>query len=685
MSRDFWERSAPDGGALRAKKLSLEGARWSRPFRQPLNDLVQLVNKIVPVMHQFVRYVLVAEFQDGNLDAVRELQDERFFAEAFVSLTTSARRAARSAKTVRFRSAVERHLPAFLQASGFVRVEFNRPHQTANLEGRRLAAAYSANARTHFGRHLRATVNLLVGSKARRRQLLKELGDVPPKARQEALRARLYAPLQALKTALAENRACPADLPADFQRAWDDLAPVRNAFSPDRAMAKGTSYYDVKVAPECYLAPLLAMARVREQRALRGFQPCPMRRSFVPASITLDSFVAAYGVLGDTKQPTADAKTEVWQRLLPLGARVLRKTGLQFSGTVQTDGVSVTLLFDRPTRRKRGPPSTPQGPEATTQRRRGVDDDGTKRARQDTGAVAAPPRKVRKPPAAPYIEEMSRAELRGRRFKFFDPNRRDLLFGVGEASTAKHPDVWRYTANERAVHTRARKQRRALEARKTAAVRAAEARLADEVPYGWRSVDPQRVLDYARVWHREAAILKPHYAKRFYRKMRLYAYSNRQRADALLVNKLRAYADGATLVIGDWSRPNQRFHEPAPGVGLIRRLQKAGLDVWLVDEYLTSQFCPACQQRTLKPFRRVPNPRPWRRGKVLCHGLLRCSSNECRRRDGGMRLLNRDLVSALNMGAIVRGLQETGQRPPRFQRPQKTPPCAPAAAQRSVN
>ena len=55
-------------------------------------------------------------------------------------------------------------------------------------------------------------------------------------------------------------------------------------------------------------------------------------------------------------------------------------------------------------------------------------------------------------------------------------------------------------------------------------------------------------------------------------------------------------------------------------------LQNVGKRVYLIDEYRTSQCCPACERRSLKTFRMVNNPRPHRRianPRLIRHRLLR--------------------------------------------------------------
>ncbi|KAJ2266117.1 hypothetical protein EV176_005713 [Coemansia sp. RSA 451] len=115
-----------------------------------------------------------------------------------------------------------------------------------------------------------------------------------------------------------------------------------------------------------------------------------------------------------------------------------------------------------------------------------------------------------------------------------------------------------------------------------------------------------------------------------HRKLRLSAYINRQQADQLLVNRLRAKfkpmeSDPEPIfIMGNWGAPMTRFHEPIRGKGWRRLLKHAGFEVYLIDEHRTSSLCPNCEEH-ITTFLDVPNPRPWmrpRRPIVKCHGLL---------------------------------------------------------------
>ncbi|KAJ2500761.1 hypothetical protein GGH96_002514 [Coemansia sp. RSA 1972] len=117
-----------------------------------------------------------------------------------------------------------------------------------------------------------------------------------------------------------------------------------------------------------------------------------------------------------------------------------------------------------------------------------------------------------------------------------------------------------------------------------------------------------------------------------HRKLRLSAYVNRQRADQLLMNRLRErFSQDAVFILGNWGASMAKFHEPIRGKGWRTLLKRAGFTVYLIDEYLTSKTCPICEKR-ISTFHKVKNPRPWMRMKhpmVKCHGLLGCQSQTC--------------------------------------------------------
>ncbi|CEP17562.1 hypothetical protein [Parasitella parasitica] len=122
--------------------------------------------------------------------------------------------------------------------------------------------------------------------------------------------------------------------------------------------------------------------------------------------------------------------------------------------------------------------------------------------------------------------------------------------------------------------------------------------------------------------------------------------------------------------LGDWSANMARFHEPIMGKGMRRMLKKEGFAMSLIDKYNTSSYCPTCKDGALETFKEVRNPRVFRRAKnpkVKCHGLLRCTNQNCLKPSS--RLWNRDLAAVLNFRDIVFSHRQALGRPERFKRP----------------
>ncbi|KAJ2478670.1 hypothetical protein IWW56_003587 [Coemansia sp. RSA 2131] len=288
-----------------------------------------------------------------------------------------------------------------------------------------------------------------------------------------------------------------------------------------------------------------------------------------------------------------------------------------------------------------------------------------------------------------------------------------------EKSSVASKNVYRYTRSQQRKETCVKKYRKILENEKTADVAALERKLSagsyikpdlelfEEYLAARADVAERLTRFYNRTMcNQRVGATMPEVP--LHRKLRLSAYINRKKADQLLVNRLRKrFSQDAVFILGNWSAPMTRYHEPIRGKGWRTLLKRAGFDVYLIDEYLTSKTCPNCEER-ISTFLNVPNPRPFRRTSrpmVKCHGLLGCTSQTCMEffdtYEGGYlgqkkdesedesegekkgsvkrKLWNRDLAAVLNFRKILFSLRETGTVPTCFQRKQQQPTEAPKA------
>ncbi|KAJ2120748.1 hypothetical protein IW147_004837 [Coemansia sp. RSA 720] len=274
-----------------------------------------------------------------------------------------------------------------------------------------------------------------------------------------------------------------------------------------------------------------------------------------------------------------------------------------------------------------------------------------------------------------------------------------------EDNSIAEKKVYRYTKCQQRVETKQKKYQKILQQVKTADVAAAEHTLGAG---SYLKPDLKHFEEYLRARALVAAKLTWFYNHTMscqqdsatmqevplHWKLRLSGYIRRQQADQHLVKQLRAKFKPKesdpepVFIMGNWSAPMTRFHEPIRGKGWRMLLKRGGFDVYLIDKYLTSKTCPNCFGR-LSNTHYVPNPQLWRhrsQPKVKCHGLLSCESEACLKffdtydhkrgylgkKKGGVKrkLWNRDLVGVLNFRYILFSLRVTGTVPTRFQRGQ---------------
>jgi transposase len=172
-----------------------------------------------------------------------------------------------------------------------------------------------------------------------------------------------------------------------------------------------------------------------------------------------------------------------------------------------------------------------------------------------------------------------------------------------------------------------------------------------------------RFLEYLSFKHRLNFNCKSFYAQKVFRRQRLAQYSKKQQANMKLLKEFKQFHRQAepcdvVVAIGDWEQTIHRGHEPTKGKGIRAVLERAGYHVYLIDEYRTSKMCSKCSNTNAQceKFRQVPNPRPYRQGQILRHGLVRCTS--C------WTMWNRDVNAAVNMWKIAKAILAGQQLPP---------------------
>lgn len=170
-----------------------------------------------------------------------------------------------------------------------------------------------------------------------------------------------------------------------------------------------------------------------------------------------------------------------------------------------------------------------------------------------------------------------------------DPGRRDMLYCMHEESTIENRRTYRYTSNQRTIKTKSRKFKKLRENLKPDDVRATEVSLSKCKS---STVNGDKFAKYLQKRATVTLVLSKYYANEDipaveisllpFRKMKLSSFINGQQADKRLARNLRTkFGDDATLIIGNWSARNVKFHEYIRGVGMRRILAKQGSKLYL--------------------------------------------------------------------------------------------------------
>jgi hypothetical protein len=257
------------------------------------------------------------------------------------------------------------------------------------------------------------------------------------------------------------------------------------------------------------------------------------------------------------------------------------------------------------------------------------------------------------PPPEQYIDELEAdtyAYLKEKKLVVIDPNMSDLLYCVDGPDEDK--TVYRYTQDTRRKDTYVKKHRDYLQTRKHEVIdgkRVVEWE-AELSAYNKKTTDFERFETYVTKKNEMNLQLAPFYEDHTFRRMKMLSYIGRQRTEAKTIREFRAKlgnGEEAVVAIGDWEqRQHRKFKEPIKGKGFRTLLRKAGYDVYLVDEFRTSCRCSHCEEHgECKTFLECENPRPYRTGRILRHGLVRCKTCQ--------RLWNRDTNASSNIWKVA--------------------------------
>jgi hypothetical protein len=501
--------------------------------------------------------------------------------------------------------------------------QFDREHLLQILQylAIEILTSYKNNARQHFVDYMERYINV-VWKKTQLIEIIRKKLGRTQKEKEKIIR-RLCRSLSNLKKDLLDPTGQYSDYMYDE---W--ITEERKKVIPQRPLVENL-FYDLQKSPEDYLPCMFYMMRKIEEMDETMLNIFPLRTTIIPGYMTLDtaSLIRILGVESSALKNIGGNKQEVWSRFFKTNKRCFKKKGYEFHGMIKTDGVGACVILHGIGIKK--PSKIPK----------------KDKLKQET-----------------YVsDEMSDNELnllQGKKIVAIDPNMADLLYCIDEDG-----ETFRYTQNQRRKETQQKRYRNILQRNKKTVIqgKTVEEWEAELSLLNRKTLDFDGFKEYVRMKNKVNLILQTFYESFIYRKHRLYTYIDTQRSESKMINNFTAKygpADKLVACFGDWNQHQHRNnHEPVKGKGFRTTFRRAGIKVLLVDEHRTSLCCSDCQHddRICKKFKVIDNPRPKKNDKILCHGLVRCTTCS--------RLWNRDKNAASNIFKIAHAHINGHQRP----------------------
>jgi hypothetical protein len=406
---------------------------------------------------------------------------------------------------------------------------------------------------------------------------------------------------------------------------------------------KNNIVYDLMCSPFDYFPCMIAMMKQVETEEQTISNVFPMRSEIIPKHIRLDTTTLVHllmtkkqGIKSEylTKGNLKRNENKIWEFFFRTERKMFYKKYYEFHHMIETDGISCTLLLLRKDLIGKRLPMMKKGLSCET-----------------------------------YIDELSDyAQLQNKKIVGVDPGLCDLIYCVDADN--KEANKFRYSQDQRRKETKKKKYSKIqLELKKE--------RIQGKTIIEWetelsklnkKSLNITKFKEYIQKKSEINGLLFPFYEKYIFRKLRLQSYRNTKKSEQKMLNNFkRIFGSEKDVVIcfGDFEqKQHMKFKEATKGKGMRTLFRKAGFQTYLVDEFRTSCRCSKCEVGICKKTMVRENPKPFRSGNVLVHGLICCNN--------GCGYWNRDVNGATNIYKIAFNAINNKARPSYLSRSKNT-------------
>ena len=419
-----------------------------------------------------------------------------------------------------------------------------------------------------------------------------------------------------------------------FYHKW--IKEQKKLILPIKEFKKSNLYYDIQCVPMDYLPKMIYMMKIIEKEGLTINNPFPLRTDIIPKHIRIDTTILVHTLLTKKYGNKSDYlfkgnlkknEDKIWEFFFRTERQCFIKPNYSFHHMIETDGISASILL----------------------------------IRKDKVGKRIVSRECKTTSNEKYIDELNDITyniIKNKKIVAIDPGKCDLIYCVDGDN--KEANTFRYSQDQRRKETKLKKYNKLIiKEKETKIVGKTIIEYETELSkYNKKSLDLDKYKDYVKNKNKINKIIMDFYSKSLFRKLKLNGYINRKRNEQKLIkNFSNKFGDKEDVIVcfGDFEqKKHMKFKEPTKGKGMRTLFRKNGFLTYLVDEFRTSCRCSSCEGLNEK-FKVIENPKPYRSGSVLVHGLLKCKSCS--------GVWNRDCNGATNIYKIVKNAINKIDRP----------------------
>ena len=406
---------------------------------------------------------------------------------------------------------------------------------------------------------------------------------------------------------------------------------------------KNNIVYDLMCSPFDYFGCMIAMMKQVEKEEQTISNVFPMRSEIIPKHIRLDTTTLVHllmtkkqGIKSEylTKGNLKRSENKIWEFFFRTERKFFHKQHYEFHHMIETDGISCSLLLLRKDLIGKRLPMMKKGLSNET-----------------------------------YIDEVKEySTLRNKKIVAIDPGLCDLIYCVDADN--KEANTFRYSQDQRRKETKKKKYAKIQLGLK-------KEKIQGKTIIEWetelsklnkKSLDITKFKAYIQKKSEINRLLFTFYEKYIFRKLRLQSYRNIKKSEQRMLNNFkRIFGNEKEVVVcfGDYEqKQHMKFKEATKGKGMRTLFKKAGFQTYLVDEFRTSCRCSKCEIGICKKTMVRENPKPFRSGNILVHGLICCKN--------GCGYWNRDVNGATNIYKIAYNAINNKARPSYLSRSNNT-------------